>query len=121
LVQTEMWITSKSLNAGLPLSVARTVTGNVPLEEGAQLKAPVEASIVAPDGAPASSENVNVFAGTSASVAVAVNDIGEPAATSMSPMAASTGGRFTSRTVIAIVSKSFARKHPSSVTRTVMW
>ena len=69
---TVIEITSKSLIAGLPLSVTRTVTGNVPEAEGVQLKAPVDPLIVAPEGAPGSSENVSVLAGTSASDAVAV-------------------------------------------------
>src|SRR5207249_1090062 len=54
---TTMLIASKSFIAGLPLSVTRTVTGNVPLAVGVQLKAPVEPLIVAPAGAPASNEN----------------------------------------------------------------
>src|SRR5438876_3827231 len=97
-----MLIASKSFMAGLPLSVTRTVTGNVPLAVGVQLKAPVEPLIVAPDGAPASSENVSVFAGMSPSVAVAVKVTGVPTEPVLFPIGASTGAWFTSFTVIVI-------------------
>src|SRR5258705_8481171 len=70
---TVIGTTSKSLRGGAPLSVTRTVTGKVPPVDGVQLKAPVEAPMVAPGGAPASREKVRLFAGMSASVAVAVN------------------------------------------------
>src|SRR5439155_1396294 len=99
---TTMLIASKSFIAGLPLSVTRTVTGNVPLAVGVQLKAPVEPLIVAPAGAPASNENVSVFAGTSPSVAVAVKVTGVPTVPVLFPIAASTGAWFTSFTVIVI-------------------
>jgi hypothetical protein len=97
-----MLIASKSFIAGLPLSVTRTVTGNVPLAVGVQLKAPVEPLIVAPDGAPASSENVSVFTGMSASVAVAVKVTGVPTLPVLFPIAPSTGAWFTSVTEIVI-------------------
>src|SRR5437667_404758 len=97
---TEIETTSKALIAGLPLSVTRTVTGNVPLEEGVQLNAPDEAPIVAPAGAPASSEKVSVLAGISESVAVAVKVTGEPTVPDFGPIVASTGAEFTSFTVI---------------------
>src|SRR6185295_13826490 len=99
---TVIEIASKALNAGVPLSVTRTVTGNVPAAEGVQLKAPVEPLIVAPAGAPASSEKVKVFAGTSASVAVAVKVTATPTVPDLLPIAANTGATFTSVTVIVI-------------------
>ncbi len=70
---------------------------------GVQLKAP-PAVIVAPAGAPAPSEYVSVFAGRSASVALAVNASSLPAATVLSPMGPSTGATFTSVTVTMKVS-----------------
>src|SRR5438034_7549390 len=84
-------IVSKSLSGGVPLSVTRIVTGKVPLVVGVQLKAPVAALIVAPGGAPASSEKASVFAGMSASVAVAVKVVGVPITPVLFPIAASTG------------------------------
>src|SRR6185295_15267262 len=115
---TVIVITSKSFSAGLPLSVTRTVTGNAPVAEGVQLKAPVDALIVAPAGAPASSENANVFAGTSESVAVAVNVTAWLTCVVRFPIAANIGAVFTSFTVTWIVSKSVW--DPLSVTRTVI-
>src|SRR3990170_5763947 len=53
-------IASVSFSGGVPLSVTVTVTGKEPAADGVQLKAPVELSIVAPEGAPAPSENVRV-------------------------------------------------------------
>ena len=105
-------IASKSLKAGVPLSVARIVIGNAPgpcASVGVQENAPVEALIVAPAGAPASSEKVSVFAGTSASVAVAVNASVASSFTVLLPIAASTGATFTSLTVTVIASKSAQR------------
>src|SRR6266571_4335607 len=92
-------IASKSLNDGVPLSVTRIVTGTVPLVVGVQLKAPVDAPIVAPGGAPASSEKVKVFAGISESVAVAVKVVGVPITPVLFPIAASTGAELNSFTV----------------------
>jgi len=112
---TAIEITSKSSSAGLPLSVTRTVTGNVPDAEGVQLKAPVEELIVAPDGAPASSENANVFAGLSVSVAVAVKVTGAPTLPVWFPIAASTGAEFTSVTVIVIAALPLIIGDPLSV------
>src|SRR5439155_634889 len=88
--------------------------------DGVQLKAPVEPLIVAPAGAPASSEKVRVLAGTSASVAVAVKATSTPTVPALSPIAARTGATLTSFTVTEIVSESPRFGVPSSVTRTVM-
>ena len=74
---TVICIVSESSSVGVPSSVTRIVTGNTPGPSdsvGVHENTPVLGSIVASAGAPASSENVNVFAGRSASVAVAVND-----------------------------------------------
>src|SRR5439155_15284910 len=98
-----------------PLSVTRTVTGNVPVADGVQLKAPVEPLIVAPAGAPASNENVSVFAGTSPSVAVAVKVTGVPTVPVLFPIAARTGAWFTSFTVIVIAAVPFIAGLPLSV------
>src|SRR2546428_72025 len=114
-----MLIASKALIAGLPLSVTRTVTGNVPLEEGVQLNAPDEAPIVAPAGAPASSEKVSVLAGISESVAVAVKVTGEPNVPGFGPSGGSNGAEVTSFTVTVIVSAALIAGLPLSVTRTV--
>src|SRR5204862_1239760 len=110
-----MLIASKSFMAGLPLSVTRTVTGNVPVADGVQLKAPVEPLIVAPAGAPASNENVSVFAGTSPSVAVAVKVTGVPTVPVLFPIAARTGAWFTSVTEIVIAAVPFIAGDPLSV------
>src|SRR5439155_1237540 len=112
---TTMLIASKSSIAGLPLSVTRTVTGNVPVADGVQLKAPVEPLIVAPAGAPASNENVSVFAGTSPSVAVAVKVTGVPTVPVLFPIAARTGAWFTSFTVIVIAAVPLIAGEPLSV------
>src|SRR5439155_1767456 len=112
-------IVSKSLSAGLPLSVTRTVPGNVPLDEGVQLKAPDEAPIVAPEGAPASSEKVSVLAGTSESVAVAVKVTGEPTVPDFGPIVASTGAEFTSFTVMVKDAELARSGQPLSVAVTV--
>src|SRR6059036_4133378 len=112
---TVIVIASKALSAGLPLSVTRTVTGNVPLAEGVQLKAPVEELIVAPAGAPASSENANVFAGMSESVAVAVKVTAWLTCVVLFPIAASTGAEFTSVTVIVIAALPLSTGDPLSV------
>src|SRR5437762_1704263 len=103
-VRTGAWFTSftvtvnvsKSLCGGVPLSVTRIVTGTVPLFVGVQLKAPVAALIVAPGGAPPSSEKASVFAGMSASVAVAVKVVGVPITPLLFPIGVSTGGELNS-------------------------
>jgi len=98
---------SKSLMAGLPLSVTRTVTGKFPNVVGVQLNTPVVALIVAPGGAPASSEKASAFAGMSASVAVAVKVRGWPGPQlARFPIGARVGGEFTSFTVIVIAALS---------------
>src|SRR5439155_1624345 len=109
-VRTGAWFTSftvtvnvsKSLWGGLPLSVTRTVIGRLPgpcAFDGVQLKAPVAALIVAPGGAPPSSEKASVFAGMSASVAVAVKVVGVPITPLLFPIGVSTGGELNSFTV----------------------
>src|SRR2546427_820545 len=112
---TEIVIASNALIAGLPLSVTRTVTGKFPDEDGVQLNAPEEAPIVAPAGAPASSEKVSVFAGMSESVAVAVNVTGVPTVPVLFPIGASTGAEFTSFTVIVIAALPLSAGLPLSV------
>src|SRR5439155_1282319 len=97
-----MLIASKSFMAGLPLSVTRTVTGNVPVADGVQLKAPVPAPIVAPvaAGVPSVSDQVIVFAGTSESVAVTVKVNAANSFVVLLPGFVTTGAEFTSFTVI---------------------
>ena len=63
---------------------------------GVHENAPLLEPIEAPDGAPASSENVSVCAGVLASVAVAVNDSVAFSFTDLLPIAASTGATFAS-------------------------
>src|SRR5580765_7763380 len=126
-VRTGAWFTAPTvtvndwvaLRAGTPLSVTRTVIGNEPTAGGVQLKAPVEALIVAPAGAPASSENARVLAGMSASVAVAVKANSVPWATLLFEMAARTGATFTSLTVIVIAAVPLRAGDPLSVARMV--
>src|SRR5439155_12953411 len=98
-----------------PLSVTRTVTGNVPVADGVQLKAPVEPLIVAPAGAPAANDHVIVFAGTSPSVAVAVKVTGATSVIVLLPSDARTGAWFTSFTVIVIAAVPFIAGLPLSV------
>ncbi len=116
---TVIVIASKSLSAGDPLSVARTVTGNVPLAPGVHEKAPVDALIVAPAGAPASSEKLSVLAGTSGSVAVAVKVIATPTVPALFPMTPRTGPELTSLTVTVIEAVPLRPGVPPSVARTV--
>src|SRR2546427_120313 len=111
---TTTLIASNAPIAGLPLSVTRTVTGKVPLADGVQLNAPEEAPIVAPAGAPGSSEKVSVFAGMSESVAVAVNVTGCPTVPDLFPIGASTGAEFTSFTVIVIAAEPPTARLPLS-------
>ncbi len=116
-------IASKSLSVGVPLSVARIVMGNDPgpcASVGVHEKTPVVLPIVEPVGAPASREKVTVFAGTSASVAVAVNASADPSLTVLFPIAVSVGATFTSFTVAVIASKSDIAGVPLSVARIVM-
>ncbi len=93
-------IVSRSLNAGLPLSVTTTSKVNVPgpcASVGVQVKTPVVALIVAPAGTcplvPLSRLKVSVCPAL-ASVAVAVNVSGWPSSMLWLPMAASTGAWF---------------------------
>ena len=91
---TAIVIVSKSSKAGVPLSVTRTVTLNVPgpsASVGVQLKTPVCGSIVAPAGAPASRVNVSVSSGRSGSLAAAVNVSSVPSSTAWFPIGSSTG------------------------------
>ena len=60
-----------------------------------------------------------MFAGTSASVAVAVNATAPPTVVALSPIAAKTGATLTSLTAIEIASKSSIAGLPLSVTRIV--
>jgi hypothetical protein len=99
-------IVSESLSGGEPLSDTMTVAGKVPHAVGVQLKAPVTALIVAPEGAPAPRLKVRVFAGMSASVAVAVKVTGAPTVPDLFPMGDRTGATFASVTVTWIVSES---------------
>ena len=75
VLTTTIWIVVTSLRGGDPLSVTRMLTALVAGENpfgGFQVKTPVMGLMVAPAGAPGSSEKVNVLAGMSASLAVMV-------------------------------------------------
>jgi hypothetical protein len=87
---------------------------------GVHAKTPVALPIEAPAGKPASKENVNPFAGTSASVAVAVNVTATPAVVVLFPMGATTGATLTSFTVTMMVSAALNGGSPLSVARIVM-
>src|SRR5439155_4448326 len=100
-VRTGAWFTSftvtvnvsKSLWGGLPLSVTRTVIGRLPgpcASDGVQLNAPVDAPMVVPAGAPASSEKVRTSPAFG-SVAVAVKARSTSSFTVVFPIAAKTG------------------------------
>src|SRR5580765_8147183 len=113
---------SEALSGGVPLSVTRTVTGYTAgpwALSGFQRNEPLLALMVAPAGAPASRLNLNVFAGTSASVAAAVKVKVPPLVTALLPMGTRTGGRFTSLTATWKVFASEREGAPLSVTRTV--
>jgi hypothetical protein len=113
-------VTSSVIGASVVVnpSLTRTANGYVPgpcASLGVQEKAPVEASMLAPAGAP-TSENVSAWAGTSPSVALAVNVV----ATSSGIVAdegtpETTGATFTSATVSVIAASVF---HFPSYTRT---
>jgi len=96
---TVIVIPSESLSGGVPSSVTVTVSGNVPVADGVQLKIPVALLIVAPAAAPVRL-NILAFAGMSASVALAVKARGVLTVTVLLPIAAKTGATFTSFTVI---------------------
>ena len=111
-----------ALSTGVPLSVTRTVTlksAGPCASDGTQLNTPVAALIVAPAGAPASSEKLSVLAGTSESVAVAVSWSSAPSLTLWSAIAASSGAAFTSRTWIEIMRLALSAGVPLSATRKV--
>ena len=76
--------------------------------------------MAAPASAPVPRLNTSRFAGTSGSVASAVNVSSRPSFTTLSPMPASTGAWFTSATVMVIASKSLRRGVPASVMTTPM-
>src|SRR5437762_824616 len=116
---TTMLIASKSFLAALPSPLSPAVAPEASVSVGVQLKAPVEPLIVAPAGAPASNENVSVFAGTSPSVAVAVKVTGVPTVPVLFPIAARTGAWFTSFTVIVIAADPLSTGDPLSVAVTV--
>ena len=115
---TVIVIPSESPSGGTPSSVTVTVSGNVPVAAGVQLKMPVEALIVAPAGAPVR-PNDFPFPGRSASVAVAVKVSGLFTVTVLSPIAAKTGAWFTSFTVIENPAELLAEGLPLSVAVTV--
>src|SRR5262245_10087931 len=90
-----MVIVSKSLRTGEPLSVTRSVTVFVlgPWSSvGVQVKVRVEASKVAPVGAPASMLYTRVWAGRSESRSEERSEGEDCTLTLWLPMAASTGG-----------------------------
>src|SRR5262245_1247749 len=110
------------LKPGEPLSVTRTVMLFVLgpcVSVGIQVNTPVFWLMLAPVGAPASSEYVNALACTSASVAVTVNDNVAPSLTVWFATAASAGAIFTSLTITVKVRVSLSGGTPSSVTCTV--
>jgi hypothetical protein len=112
-----------SLRLGEPLSVTRTVTGLLlgPCDSvGVQLNTPLPLLIVIPDGAPASRLYVKVLAGTSPSLAVAVNVKVLPSLIVWLAMAAKTGALFASFTVTVKLLVSLRLGEPLSVTRTVI-
>lgn len=82
---------------------------------GVQVKTPAEV-IAAPEGAPGPNVNVKVFAGMSASVAVAVKVRRVCSFTVLSPTGLRVGDRFASLTVTTIVSESNLAGEPLSVT-----
>ena len=86
---------------------------------GVQVKTPVTGVMLAPAGAPASRLKVNVLAGRSASVAVAVKVSGVSSSTVLLPIAASTGAWLTSLTCDADGLEVASAGVPLSVTRMV--
>ena len=114
-------IVSKSSSLGTPSSVTRTVMSKSPgpcVVVGVHVNTPPEV-IAAPVGAPGSRLKVSVLAGSSASVAVAVNVSRDSCCTPWSAIRPSTGATFTSPTVMVMVSVSLRFGVPLSVTRTV--
>ena len=70
---------------------------------GLHVNAPVEESMLAPFGAPGSRLKVSTFAGKSGSVAVAIKVSSDVSSTVWLGKAPTTGGEFTSMTVIVKV------------------
>src|SRR5688572_2063188 len=98
----------------------RTVSSYVPapcVAVGVQLNSPVLPLIVAPAGA-FGRENVRTFAGSSASVAVAVNVSAFPQTTDLSPTEPRTGAALASVMVIVTCRSPLSAGAPSSVART---
>src|SRR5262245_20667954 len=107
------------LKPGEPLSVTRTVMLFVLgpcVSTGVQVNTPVFWLMLAPVGAPASSEYVNALAGTSASVAVTLKGNAVPSLRACYLTTASTGAIFTSLTITVNVRVSLSGGTPLSVT-----
>src|SRR5437899_1271467 len=120
---TTIVIVSKSLNAGEPLSVTRTVTELVLgpwASVGVHVNTPEPGLIDAPAGAPGSSEKIKLCAGMSGSVADAVNVSKVPSFTFRLPIGFKVGAPFTSVTVTVKLVASLKAGEPLSVTRTVI-
>ncbi len=126
---TVIVMVSRSVSQGDPLSVTVKLSVYVPgpcVAAGVQRNRPLCAFRVAPAGnsvvAPSSLVALkrSVLAGTSGSLAVAVNDSSLPSKISLFPIAFSTGGRLTSYTVMLIVSESVSCGSPLSATQNRM-
>src|SRR5260370_766497 len=101
-------IVSAPLSGGTPLSVTRMVIEFVLgpwVSLGVQEKTPVMELMVAPAGAPGSSEKVNVLAGMSASLAVTVKVSSVPSLTVGSLTGPNTGAVLTALTVMLRVAE----------------
>jgi hypothetical protein len=118
---TVIVIVSRSSSVPGPLSLTTTSKVYTPgpwLSEGVHVNTPDVDPIAAPPGTDPSRLNVNVCAGKSVSVADAVKVTRLASGVVMFAMGASTGGTFTSLTVIEMVSRSSRLGVPLSVTTT---
>src|SRR4051812_43827365 len=88
--RTSTVMISKSLNAGEPLSVTRTLMKFVPVPVGVKVNAPAPV-IDAPAGGVASRLKVSTWAGKSLSLAVGVKDNVCPKYMTLLPIGSSTG------------------------------
>ena len=98
---TVMVKVSESSRGGAPASRTRTVIAKLPAAAGVQVNRPLAGWMLAPAGAPGSSEKVSVSPSTS--VAETVKLTGLPRDTVRSPVGASTGASLTGLTVMPAV------------------
>ena len=111
---TEMVSVCELVSEPSEMIIVTAITDGPWASVGVQVKIPAEV-IAAPEGAPGPNVNVKVFAGMSASVAVAVKVRRVCSFPVLSPTGMRVGGRFASLTVMAMFSESNLAGEPLSV------